>query len=185
MNLTKTETELDGVLIIEPKVFPDERGLFCETYHKEKYAGIGIDYEFIQDNHSVSKKNVVRGLHYQLYHPQAKLIYVNRGEIIDIAVDIRVGSPSFGKFASVNLSEKNARQLFIPKGFAHGFCVLTEYADVTYKCSDIYTPGDDYGILWNDPELGINWNVENVIVSEKDNQNPLLKDVPKENLPNY
>lgn len=183
MNLQKTETDINDVLIIEPKSFPDERGFFRETYHREKYCSLGIEKVFVQDNHSFSKHGVIRGLHYQLQKPQAKLIYVISGEILDVAVDIRKSSPTFGKHVSVILSTDNCRQLYIPEGFAHGFSVLSESANVIYKCSDVYNPGDDLGILWSDREIGIDWKIENPIVSEKDRQNPLLKDMPKDKLP--
>lgn len=165
---------LDGLLIIEPDVFTDSRGFFLETWQKERYMSCGINVEFVQDNHSRSKKGVIRGLHYQFKHPQAKLVYAVRGTIFDVAVDIRRGSPTFGQWRGVILSDENRRQLFIPAGFAHGFSVLSEIADVTYKCSDLYTPGDEYGIIYNDPNINIDWHLsadDSVIqplVSEKD-----------------
>lgn len=185
MTLKFTEKSLPGVLLIEPMVFEDDRGFFMETYHMGKYGEAGLDQAFVQDNHSQSRRFTLRGLHYQLKHPQAKLVYVIAGEILDIAVDIRRGSPTFGRWTGTLLSDKNKRQLFIPGGFAHGFCVLSEIADVIYKCTDLYTPGDEYGILWSDPTIDIVWPIENPGLSEKDAKNPLLNDVPEEHLPLY
>lgn len=185
MMLRFTEESLPGVLLIEPAVFEDDRGFFLETYHKKKYAGAGLDQAFVQDNHSHSRRFTLRGLHYQLNHPQGKLVYVMTGEIFDIAVDIRRGSPTFGRWTGTLLSGANKRQLFIPEGFAHGFCVLSETADVIYKCTDLYAPGDEYGILWSDPTIDIDWPIQNPILSEKDAKNPELKDVPQDHLPLY
>ena len=185
MTLKFTEKSLPGVLLIEPMVFEDDRGFFMETYHRGKYGEAGIDQAFVQDNHSHSRRFTLRGLHYQLNHPQAKLVYVITGEILDIAVDIRRGSPTFGRWTGTLLSAKNRRQLFIPAGFAHGFCVLSETADVIYKCTDLYAPGDEYGILWSDPTIDVVWPIENPFLSEKDKKNPRLEDVPEENLPVY
>ena len=185
MTLKFTEKSLPGVLLIEPMVFEDDRGFFMETYHSGKYGEAGIDQAFVQDNHSHSRRFTLRGLHYQLNHPQAKLVYVITGEILDIAVDIRRGSPTFGRWTGTLLSAKNRRQLFIPAGFAHGFCVLSETADVIYKCTDLYAPGDEYGILWSDPTIDVVWPIENPFLSEKDKKNPRLEDVPEENLPVY
>lgn len=178
-------TSLEEVLIVDPRVFSDNRGFFIETYHKEKYQRSGIDRAFVQNNHSHSVKGVLRGLHYQLNHPQGKLIYVVRGEIFDVAVDIRQGSPTFGKWVGVYLSEKNHRQLFIPEGFAHGFCVISELADVVYKCTDVYAPGDEYGIRWDDPGLAIGWPVRNPILSEKDADYPFLSRQGEGRLPQW
>lgn len=185
MTLKFTEKSLPGVLLIEPMVFEDDRGFFMETYHGGKYGEAGMDQDFVQDNHSHSRRFTLRGLHYQLQHPQAKLVYVITGEILDIAVDIRRGSPTFGRWTGTLLSEKNRHQLFVPAGFAHGFCVLSETADVIYKCTDLYTPGDEFGILWSDPTIDVVWPIENPTLSEKDAENPKLKDVPEENLPVY
>lgn len=185
MTLKFTEKSLPGVLLIEPMVFEDDRGFFMETYHGGKYGEAGMDQDFVQDNHSHSRRFTLRGLHYQLNHPQAKLVYVITGEILDIAVDIRRGSPTFGRWTGTLLSEKNKRQLFVPAGFAHGFCVLSETADVIYKCTDLFTPGDEFGILWSDPTIDVVWPIENPTLSEKDAENPKLKDVPEENLPVY
>jgi len=185
MALKFFEKSLPGVLLIEPMVFEDDRGYFMETYHTGKYSEAGLDQAFVQDNHSQSRQFTLRGLHYQLKHPQGKLVYVITGEILDIAVDIRSGSPTFGRWTGTLLSDKNKRQLFIPGGFAHGFCVLSEIADVIYKCTDVYTPGDEYGILWSDPAIDIVWPIENPGLSEKDAKSPLLNDVPEEHLPLY
>ena len=164
------ETPLEGVLIVEPKVFRDERGFFTETYSTRKLAGSGIPLMFVQDNHSRSSRDVVRGLHYQLAHPQGKLVHVARGRIFDVAVDIRVGSPTFARWFGVELDDENLLSLWIPPGFAHGFCVLSDSADVIYKCSALYDEGDDRGVKWDDPRIGIDWPVKNPIVSEKDSR---------------
>lgn len=185
MPMKCTETELSGVFLIEPDVFRDERGFFMETYHQKRYSEAGIDIVFVQDNRSHSSRGILRGLHYQLAHGQDKLIYVVRGEIFDVAVDIRLGSPTFGRWVGDYLSAENGRQIFVPKGFAHGFCVLSETADVVYKCTDFYAPGDEYGILWSDPEIGIDWPCEDVVISEKDGRNSELSEVKKEFLPKY
>ena len=176
-------TELPGVLIVEPKVFPDARGFFVETYNKERYAACGIVVDFVQDNLSFSSRGVLRGLHYQNPHAQGKLVYVLQGEVWDVAVDIRSGSPQFGRWTAVTLSSDNKRQFYIPPGFAHGFCVLSDTALFTYKCTDLYHPECDGGIRWDDPELGITWPVAAPILSEKDMKHPLLKDVPTGRLP--
>ena len=183
MSLSFVKTAIPGVLIIEPDIFKDDRGFFMETYHKGRYAKGGMDMPFAQDNHSHSRKGTLRGLHYQLKHPQDKLVYVITGEIFDVAVDIRRGSPTFGKWVGVHLSEENHRQIFIPKGFAHGFCVMSETADVIYKCTDLYAPDDDHGVYWADPDIGIEWPVEKPIISEKDSRNPRLNDIPENLLP--
>jgi dTDP-4-dehydrorhamnose 3,5-epimerase len=185
MPLTCLNTDIPEVVLIRPDVFPDLRGFFMETYHREKYTDAGIAYRFVQDNHSHSIKGSLRGLHYQLKNPQGKLIYVISGEIFDVAVDIRLGSPTFGRWTGVVLSEENKHQIFVPEGFAHGFCVLSETADVIYKCTGLYTPGDEYGIFWADPAIGIDWKIENPILSEKDASYPFLSDQPKEFLPVY
>jgi dTDP-4-dehydrorhamnose 3,5-epimerase len=176
---------IPDVKLVKPRFFPDARGFFMQTYHYEQYRDAGIDVRFVQDNWSRSTKGVLRGLHYQLKNPQDKLVSVIRGEVFDVAVDIRRGSPTFGKWVGAVLSEENHHQLFVPKGFSHGFCVLSDEVDFIYKCSDFYTPGDEYGICWNDPDIGINWPMENVILAGKDCQAPLLKDVPETNLPTF
>jgi dTDP-4-dehydrorhamnose 3,5-epimerase len=179
------ETSLPDVLLIEPDVFADDRGSFMETFHQRKYAEGGIDRTFVQDNHSHSKGGTIRGLHYQLHHPQGKLVYVITGEIFDVAVDIRRGSPHFGKWVGSLLSRTNKRQIFIPEGFAHGFCVMSETADVLYKCSDLYAPDDDHGLFWADPTIGIDWPIKTPILSKKDSQNPKVADIPEWDLPIY
>ena len=155
--MTARETSIPGVLILVPDLFEDDRGFFQETYHREWYAEHGLTGVFVQDNHSHSRARVLRGLHYQLRRAQAKLVSVLRGSVFDVAVDIRTGSPTFGKWVGQVLSGENRLQLYIPEGFAHGFCVLGEEADVTYKCTDYYSREDDYGILWSDPGLAIDW----------------------------
>ncbi len=185
MSIKFVKTSISDVIIVEPVVFEDSRGYFMETFHEKKYADAGIDKVFVQDNHSHSSEGVLRGLHYQLKNVQAKLIYVLTGEILDVAVDIRKGSPSFGKYVSVNLSSENKRQLYIPEGFAHGFCVLSKTVDVIYKCSDFYDSGDEYGVCWNDSEIGIEWPIEKPHLSGKDKEYPLLKDIDKALLPEY
>ena len=185
MTLKVTETSLPGVLIFEPDVFADERGFFLETFSRDKYAEFGLDRTFVQDNHSRSSRGVLRGLHYQLNRPQGKLVYAVRGEIFDVAVDIRRGSPTFARWFGVTLSDENHRQLFVPECFAHGFCVLSDVADVTYKCTDVYVPGDDFGVLYSDTRIGIDWPVEIPMLSPKDANNPTLADVPPERLPTH
>lgn len=175
-----TATPLEGVWVIEPAVFADDRGFFLESYHKQKFAEHGITEEFVQDNHSFSKKNVVRGLHFQ--HPpyaQSKLVRVIQGEVFDVAVDIRPHSPTFGKWFGVHLSAENKKILYIPVGFAHGFCVVSETADFTYKCGAPYNQQADGGIFWNDPAIGIEWPVtpDSAILSEKDIQLPKLSEL--------
>ena len=164
---------IDGLLIIEPKVFADPRGVFYEVYSENRYNEHGIP-RFVQDNHSVSKKGVLRGLHYQVNFGQNKLVRVTQGEIFDVAVDIRKQSPTYGNWWGLSLSEMNNLQLYIPVGFAHGFCVLSESAEVLYKCSDYYSPKDERGILWNDPNLAIDWPIKDPILSEKDAVYPLF-----------
>lgn len=179
------QTFLQDIILIEPEVFNDSRGFLMETFHQRKYAEGGINCQFVQDNYSHSKKGVLRGLHYQLRHPQAKLIYVLSGEIFDVAVDIRKSSPTFGKWFGTSLSSENKRQIYIPEGFAHGFCVLSEAADVVYKCTNFYMPGDDFGILWSDPKINIDWPVRNPVLSDKDSKHPLLSNIPQDLLPSY
>lgn len=179
------ETGLPGVLIIEPRAFGDKRGFFMETFSKEKYAAVGIKEKFVQDNLSCSSRRVLRGLHYQNPNSQGKLVSVVQGEVFDVAVDIRVSSPNFGQWVGVNLSGENHRQLWVPPGFAHGFCVLSEMAYFTYKCTDIYTPSAEGGVMWNDPDIGIDWPIQDVLLSDKDKVYSRLKDVPIEKLPKY
>jgi dTDP-4-dehydrorhamnose 3,5-epimerase len=171
------------VLLIEPDVFPDPRGFFMETFHAVKYAEHGLPAVFLQDNHSRSSRGVLRGLHYQLNNPQGKLVRVVSGEVFDVAVDIRRGSPWFGKWVGAILSEENHRQMYVPPGFAHGFCTLSEHADFLYKCTDLYAPGDEYGIAWDDPEIAIEWPEMDYLISDKDLANPLLTE--SDHLPEY
>ena len=178
-------TSIKGILIVEPKTFKDKRGFFMETYNQNRYNESGISATFVQDNLSYSLKNTLRGLHFQIKHPQAKLIQVISGEIFDVAVDLRPGSATFGKWTGVHLSDENRRQVFIPKGFAHGFCVLSEFALFYYKCSDFYAPDDEGGIIWSDPDIGIEWPVENPIISEKDKQYYKLSGLTAEQLPSF
>ncbi len=161
-------TPIAGLLIVEPDVFQDARGFFLETYQAEKYRAGGIDAVFVQDNHSRSVRGTLRGLHGQLHHPQGKLVRVVEGEVFDVAVDLRPGSPTFGRFESVLLSAENFRQFYIPPGFAHGFCVLSETAQLEYKCTDFYRPGDEFAIAWNDPELAVPWPVTAPTLSKRD-----------------
>lgn len=184
-NLQIIETSLPGVLIIEPRVFADPRGFFMETYRQSALAEAGVRENFVQDNHSRSSRGVLRGLHYQLRQPQAKLCRVAQGEVLDIAVDVRLGSPNFGKWVSVLLSGENHRQIFIPKGFAHGFVVRSESADFLYKCSDYFDAADDRGVLWNDPAIGIEWQVSDPIISDKDKRYLPLAEIAHDQLPRY
>lgn len=167
-------TTLPGVIALEPRVFGDKRGFFLETYREDILKDAGIDVTFLQDNHSRSTKGVLRGLHYQLTHPQGKLVRVTRGEIFDIVVDVRKGSPNFGEWYGTTLNEENMRMMYIPPGFAHGFMVLSNTVDFTYKCTNYYHPSSEQGILWNDPKIGIKWPTLDVIMSNKDQQNPPL-----------
>ncbi len=184
-NLEIIETSLPGVAVVKPRVFADARGFFMETYRENELAAAGIRDRFVQDNHSRSSRGVLRGLHYQLRTPQAKLCRVSQGEVLDIAVDIRVGSPNFGKWVSVLLSGENHLQLYIPKGFAHGFAVLSETADFLYKCSDYYDASDDRGVLWNDPDIGIDWQTPSPILSNKDSAYLPLAQIARDQLPRY
>ncbi|MBP9580894.1 MAG: dTDP-4-dehydrorhamnose 3,5-epimerase [Ignavibacteriaceae bacterium] len=175
------KTELDGLLIIKPKVFNDDRGYFFESYNENTYRNAGIDYFFLQDNISKSIKGTVRGLHYQIgENAQGKLCKVIYGKVLDVAVDIRFGSPTFGKYFSSELSEENHTQLWIPPGFAHGFSVLSDEAIFSYKCTKLYSKPNERAIRYNDPDLNINWKVKNPIVSEKDLIAPLLKNINKD-----
>jgi dTDP-4-dehydrorhamnose 3,5-epimerase len=161
-------TDLPGVQLITPRVFPDERGFFLETFTAREFVAAGLPVNFVQDNHSRSAAGVVRGLHYQLAHPQGKLVFVTRGAVLDVVVDIRVGSPTFGQVVTVGLDDVDHRIVWIPPGFAHGFCSLAEGTDVVYKCTDFFAADDDHGILWNDPDLGIPWPPNAGRVSRKD-----------------
>ena len=177
------ETSLPGVLIVEPKVFPDARGFFVETYQRERYQAMGLTAEFVQDNLSFSTSGVLRGVHCQNLHSQGKLVQVLQGEVWDVAVDIRRSSPYFGKWTAVTLSSETRNQIYVPPGFAHGFCVLSETALFAYKCTDYYHPGAEVGFRWDDPEVGIDWPVKAPILSEKDEQLPLLREISPGRLP--
>jgi dTDP-4-dehydrorhamnose 3,5-epimerase len=177
------ETPLAGLLVIEPMVFRDGRGLFWETYHARRYAEAGITGPFVQDNASHSAKGTLRGLHYQLKRPQGKLVWVVRGEVFDVAVDIRKSSPTFGKWHGERLSGEEPKQLYIPPGFAHGFCVLSESADFLYKCTNFYAPEDERGILWSDPTIGIDWPITEPLLSSKDQRFPTLGTALPDDLP--
>ncbi|OGS99284.1 MAG: dTDP-4-dehydrorhamnose 3,5-epimerase [Gallionellales bacterium RIFCSPLOWO2_12_FULL_59_22] len=179
------ETDLPGVLIIEPRVFGDQRGFFMETWNQAGYAAAGLPENFVQDNLSCSRKGVLRGLHFQKPNSQGKLVYVLEGEVFDVAVDIRLGSPTFGQWASAVLSAENKRQFFIPPGFAHGFCVTSDRALFAYKCNDRYNPQAEGSVLWNDPDLSIPWPVGNPELSGKDAQGVRLADIDISRLPNY
>lgn len=176
-------SRLAGALIIEPRVFGDARGFFMETWNAARYAEAGITAEFVQDNLSFSRRGVLRGLHFQKPNPQGKLVYVLAGEVFDVAVDIRVGSPTFGQWESVVLSSENRRQFYVPPGFAHGFCVTSETALFAYKCTDLYNPAAEGSVLWNDPDLAIPWPVSDPELSAKDEVGMRLKDFPRDRLP--
>ncbi|MBS0510354.1 MAG: dTDP-4-dehydrorhamnose 3,5-epimerase [Proteobacteria bacterium] len=169
------ETALPGVLIIEPKVFGDARGFFVETFQVERYREAGITLPFVQDNHSRSQRGVLRGLHFQKTKPQGKLVRVSRGAVYDVAVDIDPKSPTFARYVGVELNDDNHRQLWIPPGYAHGFCVLSEIADFEYKCTELYYPEDEGGVIWDDPAIGINWPYKNPVLSKKDQSLPHLQ----------
>jgi len=183
--LQKLDTSLPGVWELQPKVLRDARGFFLETYQQQRFADLGIHDVFVQDNHSRSAKGTVRGLHYQVRHAQAKLCRVVEGEVLDVAVDIRLGSPHFGKWTSVLLSAEKQNQIFIPQGFAHGFAALTDTVQFLYKCSDFYDPASERGIIWNDPDLAIDWGIADPLISEKDAKFPTLAAMPREFLPHY
>lgn len=171
-------TDIPDVILIEPRVFGDERGFFMETYQQQKYAAAGINFQFVQDNHSRSVRGTLRGLHYQIRYAQGKLVRVVLGEIFDVAVDLRRSSPTFGKWVGYNLSAENKRQLWLPPGFGHGFYTLSDWAEVVYKATDFYSQPDERSIIWNDPEIGIQWpqqTAETLIISEKDAQGSTLK----------
>ena len=172
------KTEIPGVFIIEPRVFEDSRGFFKETYERNRYADVGIAAEFVQDNLSRSRRGTLRGMHYQIQHPQGKLVQVFHGEIFDVAVDLRRNSPQFGKWVGVRLSESNHRQLYVSEGFAHGFCVLSETADVFYKCTDFYHPEHERTLLWNDPGVNIQWPLQSEpLLSDKDRNGTLFSEI--------
>lgn len=184
--MQRIETALPGVCVLVPVVHGDERGFFMETYSKRDFVALGIQHEFVQDNHSRSRRNVLRGLHYQVGKPQAKLVRVTEGEVFDVAVDLRRGSPTFGQWAGELLSAENRRMLFVPEGFAHGFYVLSESAEFIYKCSDFYAPEEERGIIWNDPQIGIDWPIPvdtEPLLSGKDRQFGTLATRPEHDLP--
>jgi len=184
-SMERIATKIPDVILMRPTVREDARGFFFESYHAQTFAALGIKQNFVQDNHSKSSRGTLRGLHYQLKHAQAKLCRVVRGEVLDVAVDIRVGSPTFGQWVSATLSADNKLQIFIPHGFAHGFVTLSDSAEFLYKCSDFYFPEDEHGILWSDPDLGIDWGVSDPLLSEKDKNYPALARTPREHLPRY
>lgn len=177
-------TDLHEVVLVTPRIWQDTRGFFLESFNVKRFAAVGLPTQFLQDNHSRSKANVLRGLHYQVDRPQGKLVSVIRGKIFDVAVDIRRGSPTFGKWVGVVLDDAKRQSLWIPPGFAHGFCALSENVDLLYKCTNYYDPASERGILWNDPLLGIRWPVNSPMLSEKDSKYfPLSAD--RDDLPAY
>ncbi len=174
-----TKTSIEGVYVVEPTVFGDERGYFMETYHAEEFKEAGLDFHFVQDNQSKSKKGVLRGLHFQYNNPQGKLVRAIKGEVFDVAVDLRKDSSTYGQWEGIILSEENKKQFYVPEGFAHGFLVLSDEAEFVYKCTEFYDGSDEGGILWNDPDIGIKWpldDIEEVSLSEKDKQWKSLKE---------
>ena len=175
--------ELEGVFIIEPDVFADARGFFMETYHQNRYREMGIDVTFVQDNLSFSRQGTLRGLHFQYPRAQAKLVQVIQGKVLDVIVDIRRGSPTFGRWAGIRLSDQNQKQLFVPENFAHGYCVLSDTAIFTYKCSEFYSPEFEKGFCWSDPDIGIEWPIKDPVLSDKDSRYPVLKHIPDDALP--
>jgi dTDP-4-dehydrorhamnose 3,5-epimerase len=179
-----TPTALPGVVLIEPVVHRDPRGFFLETYHRQRYAEAGIGGDFVQDNHSRSTRGTLRGLHAQVAHAQGKIVRAVFGEVFDVAVDIRRGSPTFARWVGVVLTGENYRQLYIPPGFAHGLCVLSESVDVAYKCTDFYAPADEITVAWNDPEIGIEWPLQEPVLSPKDASAACLRDLV-DRLPEY
>lgn len=186
MSISVEPTELPEVRLVIPRVFGDARGFFKETFHAGKYGEAGLPERFVQDNHSRSARGVLRGLHYQLHQPQGKLVWAVRGAIFDVAVDIRRGSPRFGRWAGRLLTGDNHHQLYIPPGFAHGFYVLSDMVDVMYKCTDLYAPDDEYGLAWNDPAVAIEWPLEGEpLLSDKDRAFADLPAIPEAHLPEY
>jgi len=176
----RVDTRIEGLVLIEPTVHPDDRGFFFETYRRNEYAALGIDVEFVQDNHSRSVRGTIRALHFQVAPGQAKLIRAARGSVYDVAVDLRSGSSTFGQYEAFELSDENARQIFVPVGFAHGFCVTSEIADVTYKVSTYYDPPTERGIKFDDPAIGIPWPTDEPLVSDRDRENPTLREIAPE-----
>ena len=179
------QTAIEEVLIISPTVHEDARGYFFESYREERYRMNGLPTHFVQDNQAASTKNVLRGLHYQLRFPQGKLVQVVLGAVYDVAVDIRRGSPTFGQYVGSLLTEENHYQFYIPEGFAHGYCVLSDKAVFQYKCTETYHPEDEYGLRWDDPDIAIDWPVRDPLLSERDASLPALKTVPAHNLPKF
>jgi dTDP-4-dehydrorhamnose 3,5-epimerase len=176
-------TPLPGVLLVKPDVFGDSRGFFLESWNRRRYAEAGLNRDFVQDNQSLSRRGILRGLHFQNPQPQGKLVQVLQGEVFDVAVDIRLGAPTFGQWYGAILSEENHHQLWIPEGFAHGFCVTSNTALFAYKCTDFYNPQAEFSLRWDDPDLGIDWPIGNPVLSAKDQAGVLLKDFPRESLP--
>ena len=174
--------DIPGLVGVEPKVFGDARGFFMEIWNRERYREAGLDWNFVQDNVSLSRRGALRGLHFQNPAPQGKLVFVLQGEVFDVAVDIRRSSPTFGRWHGLNLSAENKKQFFVPPGFAHGFAVLSETALFAYKCTEFYTPQHELTLAWNDPDIGIQWPLDNPQLSEKDTRGPRLKDLPKDRL---
>ena len=177
------QTRLPGVLVIEPQCFRDERGFFLESFQAARYRGNGIAETFVQDNHSRSRQGVLRGLHFRVKRPQAQIVTVMRGRVFDVTVDLRPDSATFGRWQGLELSEDGPRQLYMVPGFAHGFCVLSDFADLYYKVSQIYDEGDEGGVAWNDPQIGIRWPIENPVMSSRDRSYPLLRELNQERLP--
>ena len=171
------DTEIPGVIVIEPQIHRDDRGFFLESYHEPRYREAGIQVRFVQDNHSQSTLGTLRGLHGQSPHPQGKLVRVTAGEVFDVVVDVRRGSPAYGKYLATELSAANFRQIYLPPGVLHGFLATSEIAEFEYKCTDIFHPESDFSVAWNDPDIGITWPIEDPILSEKDRSAPRLRDV--------
>lgn len=180
-----TTSALSGLLVVEPRVHHDERGYFLESWNQARYAGLGIGVRLVQDNLSYSRRGVLRGLHFQEPYGQGKLLSVAHGEVFDVAVDIRVGSPTFGQWEGFTLSAENGRQLYVPPGFAHGFQAVSEDALFTYRCTEYYHPRAEHALLWNDPDIGIDWPLKSPLVSEKDRAGRLLREIPPEHLPQF
>jgi dTDP-4-dehydrorhamnose 3,5-epimerase len=178
-----SETGFAGLMVIEPRGFRDDRGFFLESFQAERYREHGIADEFVQDNHSRSRRNVLRGIHFQVKHPQAQIVTIIRGRIFDVAVDLRSGSSTFARWYGIELNDEGPRQLYMAPGFGHGFCVLSEYADLHYKVSCTYAPGDEGGLIWNDKDLGIRWPIEQPIVSGRDGAYPTLRQLDRNRLP--
>ena len=185
--MRRADTEIPGVFLLEPVVHGDHRGFFMESYHKDRFAELGIEYDFVQDNHSQSRAGVLRGLHYQLGRPQAKLVRATRGRVFDVVVDLRRGSPTFRRWVGAELSEDNRRMLFSPPGFGHGFLVLSEIAEFQYKCSDFYAPEEEHGIRWDDPSIAIEWPLGGLepVLSDRDLAWPNLEGAANNDLPRY